>query len=164
MNTLNIITQDCPFDEKSLGEAVYKKLNQTDNLSVELKFVDEEEIQYLNKTFRNTDRVTDVLSFPMLDGIRYKIIRKEDFKDDYDEDTASVFIGSIAICVKRAKEQAAEYGHSEEREYNYLALHGILHCFNYDHMNEEDEKEMTELAESIMQELKISRSNQGDKI
>ena len=66
-------------------------------------------------------------------------------------------IGSICICLKRAEEQAEEYGHSLEREVCYLVLHGILHCFGYDHIQPDDEKEMSDLAEKIMNELNLKR-------
>jgi probable rRNA maturation factor len=68
-----------------------------------------------------------------------------------------VFLGSIAVCVKRAKEQAVEYGHSEEREITYLICHGLLHLFGYDHMVDRDKKEMRSLEETIMNNIGIKR-------
>ena len=60
--------------------------------------------------------------------------------------------------MQRAKEQATEYGHSLEREVCFLALHGILHCFGYDHIESSDEVEMMSLAEKIMNKLNLKRS------
>ena len=77
--------------------------------------------------------------------------------DDIDPDSGNLIIGSVAICEKRAEEQAAEYGHSVIREVCYLALHGILHCFGYDHIEKADEEEMTALAEKIMNKINLTR-------
>lgn len=125
-------------------------------LSIEFVFVDEEEIQRLNREQRNTDRVTDVLSFPTLDGIKGKPLKKKEHLFECDED-GRLFIGSVAVCVKRAKEQAEEYGHSYERELHYLLVHGIMHCLGYDHMEESEQKEMREKEEYVLRKLGITR-------
>ncbi len=144
------------FDFQRVASTAYNQLNQVEDLVVELAFVSEEEIKQLNLEQRNVDKVTDVLSFPYLDGIRYKILKKSDFSD-FDKEEDGYMIGSICICLKRAEEQAEEYGHSLEREVCYLVLHGILHCFGYDHIQPDDEKEMSDLAEKIMNELNLKR-------
>ena len=131
-------------------------MGQKEKLAVEVAFVSEEEIKSLNAEQRNIDRVTDVLSFPYLDGIRYKTLEKSDFSD-FDEEEDGYMIGSLCVCLKRAEEQAKEYGHSLEREVCYLVLHGILHCFGYDHIESNDEEEMTALAEEIMNGLNLKR-------
>lgn len=154
---LLVITDNCPIDCESLAEAVYRKLGQTDELAVELSFVSPEEIRDLNGRFRGVDRVTDVLSFPYLDGVRRRAIDRRDFPCDVDEETGRVLIGSVCVCTERAAEQAESYGHSLKRELTYLALHGFLHCFGYDHIVEEDEREMTALAEEIMREIGVGR-------
>ena len=154
---LLVITDNCPIDCESLAEAVYRKLGQTDELAVELSFVFPEEIRDLNGRFRGVDRVTDVLSFPYLDGVRHRVIDRRDFPCDVDEETGRVLIGSVCVCTERAAEQAESYGHSLKRELTYLALHGFLHCFGYDHIVEEDEREMTALAEEIMREIGVGR-------
>lgn len=158
MNDFLVLREDEePYDFGAIAEAVYKKLGQTDKLSVELNFVSPEEIRRLNNDYRGVDRVTDVLSFPYLDGVKGVVISRDDFKDDVDEETDSVLIGSVCICLERAKEQAEEYGHSLKREVCYLALHGFLHCFGFDHIEKADEEEMTALADEIMRELDINR-------
>ena len=117
-NTLKILCYDdegCQYPFSNLANAIYKRLNQTDKLCVEIAFVSEEEIRQLNYEQRKIDSVTDVLSFPYLDGIRYKTLTSEHFQGiEYEED--GYLIGSICICMKRATEQAEEYGHSLERE------------------------------------------------
>ena len=125
-------------------------------LAVEFTFVDEGEIQRLNRTLRQTDKVTDVLSFPTLDGIKGKKLLQKDYPFDIDE-TGNLMIGSIAVCIKRAKQQAEEYGHSFERELHYLLIHGILHCLGFDHIQENDKTEMRAQEENILNVLGITR-------
>jgi probable rRNA maturation factor len=76
---------------------------------------------------------------------------------DYDEDEKALFLGSIAICTERAKEQAKEYGHSLERELSYLTVHGLCHLFGYDHMTDEDKKQMREKEEQILELVGVTR-------
>ncbi len=125
-------------------------------LAIEFVFADEEEIRRLNREMRDTDRVTDVLSFPALDGIRGKALSKADFPFDIDEE-GNLFIGSVAVCVKRAHEQAEEYGHSYNRELHYLLVHGIMHCLGYDHETDEDRAQMRRHEEEILEKLGIVR-------
>lgn len=125
-------------------------------LAAELIFVDEEEIRRLNRELRQTDKVTDVLSFPTLDGIKGRALQKKDFLFELDE-KKNLLIGSIAICVQRAKEQAEEYNHSLARELHYLTIHGVMHCLGYDHIEEEDKAEMREKEEYILTKLGITR-------
>ena len=129
-----------------------------DDLSAELLLVSEEEIRQLNARERGVDSVTDVLSFPSMDGIKGQPILAEEHGEELDED-GNVFLGSIVICEKRAREQAQEYGHSFERELWYLAVHGILHCLGYEHMTEEEKREMREKEESVMQKLDLRRDS-----
>lgn len=125
-------------------------------VAAELTFVDGEEIRSLNKEQRGVDSVTDVLSFPSLDGIRGQALRGADFPYDIDEN-GNLMIGAIVICRDRAREQAAEYGHSYEREINYLLTHGVLHCLGYDHMTDEDKAQMREKEEEILQKIGLTR-------
>lgn len=139
-----------------LSKAVYSVTGQVDELSAEVLFVSKEEIKRLNKENRNIDSVTDVLSFPTLDGIRNKAVLKSDFPLDIDDDD-KVFLGSIVVCEERAKEQALEYGHSEKREITYLICHGLLHLLGYDHMADSDKVEMRKLEDKIMDLIKVYR-------
>lgn len=125
-------------------------------LAVELVFVDGEEIRRLNRELRQTDRVTDVLSFPSFDALKDEPVRKKEYALDLDEE-GNLLIGSIAICIERAKEQAEEYGHSFERELHYLIVHGVMHCFGYDHEREEDKAEMRAQEEKILAKMGIRR-------
>ncbi len=125
-------------------------------LVVELSFVDETEIRRLNRELRSMDKITDVLSFPALDLERGQAIKKADYPFEIDEE-GRLLLGSVAICEKRAKEQAEEYGHSYDRELHYLIVHGIMHCLGYDHMEENEKAQMREKEEIILNKLGITR-------
>ena len=107
---------------------------------VSVTAVDEEEIKRLNAEWRDKDSVTDVLSFPAL--------------DDSDEivafDDEAIVLGDIVLCMKRCREQAEEFGHSVEREVAYLTAHSTLHLLGYDHMEEDEEKEMVQKQGEIV--------------
>lgn len=138
-------------------EAALSDFVQTDvPLKIECEFVGEEEIRRLNSEMRGIDKVTDVLSFPELENIKGKPIKKAEHPFELDEDGA-LLIGSLAVCVKRAKEQAEEYNHSYYRELNYLIVHGILHCLGYDHIEENDRAEMRAKEEEILGGMGITR-------
>lgn len=149
MNDLIIYSEE---DFTALAEAFSGEFESDCPVAAEIVTVDEEEIKRLNREQRSVDAVTDVLSFPSLDGIFGKKLLKKDFPADIDEN-GNLFIGSIAICVKRAKEQAEEYGHSFSRELNYLAAHGICHLLGYDHMNDEDKAVMREREEKVLNKI-----------
>lgn len=138
-------------------EAALSDFVQTDvPLKIECEFVGEEEIRRLNSEMRGIDKVTDVLSFPELENIKGKPIQKAEHPFELDEDGA-LLIGSLAVCVKRAKEQSEEYNHSYYRELNYLIVHGILHCLGYDHIEEKDKAEMRAKEEEILGGMGITR-------
>lgn len=127
---------------RKLAKAVYTVLGQKAKIKAELVFESEDGIQILNKRERGVDSVTDVLSFPSLDGIKGVVLKPENCFTEMDG--GYIFIGSIVLCEEKIKEQAAEIGHSEERETQYLIIHGLMHLFGYDHMTDEDKAEMRE--------------------
>ena len=135
-------------------KAVYKTLGQKDKLKAEVVFLSAEEMQELNNQTRKVDRVTDVLSYPSLDGIRGKVLYKKDYPTEVDE--GRLFIGSIALCEQKISEQAQEFGHTTERETTYLTVHGLMHLFGYDHEDEQDKKQMREKEKQALKVLKIS--------
>ena len=137
-SNLNEIRSLNSFIEFSLK---YLKLN---NVLFNVIIVDKEKIQYLNKTYRNIDKVTDVISFALEDD---KSFIKMDFR----------VLGDIYICLDKAILQAKEYGHSLEREISFLTIHGLLHLLGYDHMTEIEEKEMFGLQEMILNEYGLER-------
>ena len=120
---------------------------------VSINFVSDEEIQRLNREFRNIDKVTDVLSFPNLNKTPNEKLKK--FRKLADFDTNLLFLGDIVISKNVAKKQAREYEHSLKREVCFLVLHGFLHLLGFDHIKEEDEKIMTKLQNKILSEVSL---------
>ena len=124
-----------------------------------LSVVTPEEIWELNAEQRGVDRVTDVLSFPMLFFERPMDETAFAAPDvsALNPETGNLFLGDIILCFDRAKEQAVEYGHSLEREVAFLIVHSLLHLVGYDHMTAEEETEMFGRQEEILKEMKINR-------
>ena len=116
------------------------------------------EIQEMNRNFRQIDRATDVLSFPMVD---YKEAGNFDFLEESEEyfhpESGELMLGDIVISKEKVISQAEEYGHSIEREYAFLIAHSMLHLFGYDHMEDEERVVMEAKQEEILEQLKISR-------
>ena len=125
---------------KKIARAVYKTLGQKENLKAELVFLQEDEMRALNSSSRGVDSVTDVLSFPSLGGIKNEILLKENCSTSLEG--RYILIGSIVLCREKIIAQAKEYGHTVQREITYLIVHGLMHLFGFDHMTEEDKKEM----------------------
>ncbi|MBQ3924234.1 MAG: rRNA maturation RNase YbeY [Firmicutes bacterium] len=119
---------------------------RADEAEISVTFVTDEEIRELNAQFRGIDRATDVLSFPQF----------EDVQDIPDEGPA--VLGDVVISLERARAQAEEFGHSEKRETIYLFVHSILHLLGYDHMEEDEKKEMRAAEEKTMEKLGLARS------
>ena len=126
--------------EKSIS-AVLKVENLDENVEVSVSFIGDDEIRDLNREYRGVDKSTDVLSFPM--------------DDEFIIDNR--ILGDVIINTRRVMEQAEELGHSNERELSYLTVHSILHLLGYDHMEDEDKKEMREREKLAMKELSIYR-------
>ena len=120
---------------------------------VSVTIVDLAEIRRINRDMRNIDSETDVLSFPMLEFDENRNM----IEDDYDLDDGKLLLGDIVICAERAKSQAEEYGHSFLREIAFLTVHSMLHLLGYDHMEDEEEKEMFSRQEDILNILGIKR-------
>ena len=140
---------------KRIANAVYKTLNQTADITVELGFMGEEDMRELNRETRGVDKVTDVLSFPSLEGIRGKVLSAKDYPYDVDED-GKIFLGSIILCEERIKQQAEELGHDQKTERQYLIVHGLMHLFGYDHVDEgEDKKLMREKEKTALKVLGV---------
>ncbi len=130
----------------------------TGQLEVSLSFVGEDEIRELNKEYRDTDKVTDVLSFPTVDNPERGVIDLASHASDLNPETWLLNLGDIIICLPRAKQQAKEYGHSLKREVAFLSLHSLLHLLGYDHMNQADEKQMTAVQNAVLDKLNIKRN------
>ena len=124
------------------------KREHLENLEFNIMFVDSNTIHEMNKTYRNVDRVTDVISFALEDNKTIELDHR--------------VLGDIYICIERAEEQAKEYGHSFLRELSFLTIHGLLHLLGYDHMEKEEEKVMFQKQEDILHEFGIIRENTNE--
>ena len=132
---------------RAVGQALkFEEIPFSAELSV--TFTDNEEIKRLNLEYRNIDRETDVLSFPLYDAGEIAFI--EDKKAP---------LGDIVISLERAQTQAEEYGHSFEREVAFLTVHSVLHLLGYDHeISEDAEVEMFARQEEILKKMKLERA------
>lgn len=138
---------------KKVIEKCFKEENlENSKLIITITLTNLENIRKINKQYRNIDKATDVLSFPMFkkDELEEKI-RKKDFEF---EDV----LGDIVISIEKVAMQAKEYNHSFERELSYLLVHGFYHLMGYDHIKEEDKKIMRPKEEKILNDLKIVRN------
>ena len=125
---------------------------------VNLLLTTNEEIQKMNVEFRDIDRATDVLSFPMID---YEEAGAFSFLEDdssyFHPDTGELMLGDIVISKEKVLSQSEEYGHSVEREYAFLIAHSMLHLFGYDHMQDEEREKMEHMQREILERLNIMR-------
>lgn len=131
------------FDKLLKVALIENEIDLDAELSV--SFVDENEIKSLNKTFRNIDKKTDVLSF----------IQYDDEGNFNVVDDQNVFLGDIVICTSQALEQARDYNHHPKKELLYLFVHGLAHLLGYDHMNDEDKLEMRSMEKLIFKKSKL---------
>ena len=122
-----------------------------EKLLVSVTLTTPQNIKRLNKEYRNIDKETDVLSFPMFEKeeINYMLENKS---WDYDD-----ILGDMVISIPKVQEQAIEYGHSFERELSYMVVHSFYHLMGYDHIKEEDKKIMRPKEEFVLNELNLNR-------
>lgn len=143
--------------EKAIKVALSVMKIQRD-LQVSVSLVNKEKIREINREYRNVDKVTDVLSFPM-DLVNFIdfVDKPDDFVSETGIDFPELLLGDIVINLDKIKEQAEEFGHSEERELSYLTVHSVLHLLGYDHIEDEDRLVMREKEKEIMKKLGILR-------
>ena len=154
---------DFDFDYRQIAEKVINYCIEREKFPYEaeinLTLTDNEGIHIINKEYRDIDRATDVLSFPMLSyetpGDFSFLMDEND--DDFNPDTGEAILGDIIISVDKVREQAEEYGHSELREFAFLITHSMLHLFGYDHMEPEETEVMENKQRQILDELSITR-------
>ena len=169
MQENNEIAQEGSFpreNEELMAKAAVECLKRegigteiADNLAVSVSFVSEEEIRKLNSHFRNSDRVTDVLSFPMMNDVD-EIVKTVKFQQDeglIEGLDGGIPLGDVVICTDMIRKQAEEYGHSQTRELIYLFVHSILHLLGYDHMDEDEKAIMRAKEETVMENIGIGR-------
>lgn len=137
---------------KKVVEKCYEEENLTKSkMIITITLTTPENIKKINKEYRNIDRATDVLSFPMFEKeeLTKKIKNQEFMHED--------ILGDIIISIEKVEEQAKEYGHSFERELSYMVVHGFYHLMGYDHMTEEEKTEMRKKEDVILNALNITR-------
>lgn len=123
---------------------------------VGVTLVEPERIREINRDFRRVDSVTDVLSFPMIDGMLADAAPAA-LLGCVDPETGALELGDLVICPDRAAEQAQEYGHSLQRELGYLCAHGMLHLLGYDHEDEDERAVMRQKEEKALAALSLTR-------
>lgn len=128
-------------------------------VEINVVLTDNDGIWQVNKEFRNIDKPTDVLSFPMLE---YECPGDFDCIDEdndslFNPETGELLLGDIMISLDKLDEQAKEYGHSKVREMGFLIAHSMLHLFGFDHMEDDERVEMESLQKQIMDDLEIYR-------
>ncbi|MCL2631071.1 MAG: GTPase Era [Firmicutes bacterium] len=153
---IDIYTKNHKALLKKVLKACYQHFSYNEkDYDTEVDFLTPKEIKDLNKDSRGKDEITDVLSFPALN---YSEESGDLPQFDKNPETNAKILGEIYICLKRAEEQANEYGHSLEREIAFLAVHGFLHLLGYEHENEEDLQEMELIGEEILEKAGLSVS------
>ena len=137
--------------EKVLQQCFKEEKLEKSNLYITITLTNSEAIREINREYRNIDKATDVLSFPMFekDELETKINNNIFVHEEV--------LGDIVISIPKVEEQAVEYGHGFERELSYMVVHGFYHLMGYDHINEDDKKKMRPKEDKILNKLKIVR-------
>ena len=149
---------------ESIVEKVIQKCFEVEHINPTSLYIcvtltDPKNIREINKKYRNIDKETDVLSFPMFEKdeldklIATNLLKTFNLKNGALQD----IMGDIIISIERVEEQAQEYGHSFEREFAYMLVHGFYHLRGYDHMVEEEKAQMREKEENVLSQLNITR-------
>lgn len=151
-----------PIDTEEIIElvtqAALEYVNCPYETEINLLLTDEKEIREMNQMFRQIDKSTDVLSFPMLEyetpgdfsGFEYQ-------QEAFNPESGELMLGDIVICKPKVLAQAEEYGHSVRREFAFLIAHSMLHLFGYDHIEDAERKEMEQKQREILERLQILR-------
>lgn len=132
---------------EQLLNSVAKSESLSGEIEVSIMFVDNEQIQLLNKQYRNIDEPTDVISFALEEQEEVEIIGR----------TIPRVLGDIVISIPMAKQQANDYNHSFQRELGFLAVHGFLHLLGYDHETEQNEQTMFQKQKDILERHGLTR-------
>jgi probable rRNA maturation factor len=167
MNSVTeIVWKDIQQNEEleAIIEKVIQKCFEVEHINPTSLYIcvtltDPKNIREINKKYRNIDKETDVLSFPMFEKdeldklIATNLLKTFNLKNGALQD----IMGDIIISIERVEEQAQEYGHSFEREFAYMLVHGFYHLRGYDHMVEEEKAQMREKEENVLSQLNITR-------
>lgn len=139
---LDIVYNACVINNIS-GEKIY----------ISISSVDKDKIKKINKEYRNIDKVTDVLSFPIFERDELKNISL----NDKDKKLKEIELGDIILCLNVIESQADEYGTGILRETLYMITHGVCHLIGYDHMDDDERKEMRKMEEEILNRIGVTK-------
>lgn len=143
---------------RKVVQACFKEENlEETKLYINVILTTPKNIKEINSKFRNIEKETDVLSFPMFEKEEIELLKKT--KNEIPE-----VLGDIVVSIERVKEQAIEYNHSFERELSYMIVHGFYHLIGYDHIEELDKLAMREKEENILNKLKITRESREKNV
>lgn len=132
---------------------------------VNVTIVDDEAIHKINFEYRDIDKPTDVLSFPMVEYDKpgtFDMLDTDEYNDCFDPDTGHLILGDIIISSDKVQSQAKEFGHSIKRELGFLVAHSMFHLFGYDHMEEEEREQMERMQKELLCSLNITRDDNFD--
>lgn len=151
-----------PFDVREIAERVIEAvLNDVDcpyEAEINLLLTTEDEIRMMNREYRQIDRATDVLSFPMIEYEEQGDFSQIDENGDaFNPENGELMLGDIVISKDHVISQAEMYGHTQIREYAFLIAHSMLHLLGYDHMDEDEREIMENKQREIMDMVQISR-------
>ena len=152
-----------PFDTEETARIVIEAALEYEGCPYEaeinLLLTTDKEIHEMNNMFRQIDRATDVLSFPMIEydtpGDFSHL--EEDGQDCFNPESGELMLGDIVISKDKVLAQAEAYGHSPRREYAFLIAHSMLHLFGYDHMVDDERLEMEQKQREILENVQILR-------
>lgn len=153
-----------PFDREETVRRVAETVLDMEacpyECQVNVLLTDNAGIREYNRTYRNIDWETDVLSFPNLEFTAPSDFSgvEENSADCCDPDSGELILGDIILSVDRIRSQASEYGHSTLREFAFLVAHSMLHLCGYDHMEPEEARVMEKKQEAVLEKLGITRS------
>lgn len=160
----NEVNAEFDFDIEKLSTTVAGKVLELEgcgyDVEIGLTITDDEGIKELNSQFRNIDKPTDVLSFPNVSydsPSDFSVIESDQKVDLINPDNGKIMFGDIVINEKRVREQAAEYGHSQKREFAFLVAHSMLHLCGYDHIESDEAAVMEKKQEEVLNSLGITR-------
>ena len=154
--------QTFDFDFLKVAEDVMETVLDQEGCPYEsqvcLVLTDNETIHKTNLEYRQIDRATDVLSFPMLEyETPGDFSAFEQQQEAFNPESGELMLGDIVICKPKVLAQAEEYGHSVRREFAFLIAHSMLHLFGYDHVEDAQREEMEQRQQKILEELRILR-------
>ena len=151
---------DCEEAARFIIDKALEYLKCPYETELNLTLTDNESIRQINSEYRQIDKPTDVLSFPLIDFKEPNVFPEdleERAEDYFDLDTGELMLGDIIISVEKCREQAEEFGHSVLREFSFLIVHSILHLFGFDHMEDGEREIMEGHQKKILDEAGITR-------